>query len=61
MTVFEIINVVLILLAIIATVVVIGRVRGTRLAVWLLVIWFIPAVGPIVALFKSREPVTPRA
>ena len=58
---FQIANVIIILLAIIATIVVIGRVRGSRLAVWLLVVWFIPIVGPIVALLKSGEPSTPQA
>ena len=38
-----------------------NRVRGSRLAVWLLVIWFLPVIGPLIAFFRSREPSTPKA
>ena len=56
-----ILNGVVVLLPIIATIVVLGRVRGSRLAVWLLVIWFLPIIGPLVAFFRSKEPSSPLA
>lgn len=51
----EILNVAAVILAVVATVMVFRRLRGSSLALWLLVIWFLPLIGPIVALAKSSE------
>jgi uncharacterized membrane protein YhaH (DUF805 family) len=51
----QILNLLAVLLAVVATVVVVRRLRGQSLALWLLVVWFLPLIGPIVALVKSKE------
>lgn len=49
----QIINILMLILAIVATVVVLGHTRGRRLAFWIFVIWFLPVIGPLVALKKG--------
>jgi len=48
-------NLLLVVLPIVATVVVVRRLRGQSLALWLLVVWFLPLIGPVIALMKSEE------
>jgi uncharacterized membrane protein YhaH (DUF805 family) len=51
----QILNLAVIVLAIVATVVIVRRLRGQSLALWLLVVWFLPLIGPVIALVKSKE------
>ena len=48
-------NLLLVVLPIVATVVVVRRLRGQSLALCLLVVWFLPLIGPVIALMKSEE------
>ena len=50
---FEFLNIALLVLAIIATIFAVRRLRGSNLALWLLVIWVLPLIGPVVSLAKS--------
>jgi hypothetical protein len=51
----EMLNMGLVVLAIVATVYCVRKFRGSKLALWFLVIWFIPIIGPVLALTRSAE------